>query len=270
MNVFVEKPKIDRFADVINSIDENTDLARPALLLAADEYPSLNVERYMRQLDDLADEALQTVMADAESECEAARRLALFLANTKGFQGNECSYYDPKNSFLNEVLDRRIGIPISLSLVLIEVGRRLGLPLVGIGFPGHFLVGCGARARRGKQYLLLDPFSGGKAVDWSECEQRLQAMGIEFDPVAHLSPVSNRQFFARILNNLKRVYIDQRDIDRSLRTIGRLSLLDDCFIDEYRQFGALLAGEGLWDGARQSLRAYLDLRPEGSGAESAR
>jgi len=260
--------KDDAFARIVSTLDDTSDLARPALALAADEYPGLNVRRYLDHLDDLADEALQTVVVGARTDCEAARRLAEFLATTRGFRGNNSDYFDPRNSFLNDVLDRRAGIPITLSLILIEVGRRLGMPLVGIGFPGHFLVGCGPHRRN--EYLLLDPFCDGKIVDWSECEMRVQALGMEFNPDVHLCPVTNRQFFARLLSNLKAVYMTRRDVDRTIRTIKRLALLEPEYSEDCRQFAALLSDEGSYDGARKCLRAYLELRPDSDEADGAR
>jgi regulator of sirC expression with transglutaminase-like and TPR domain len=260
--------KEDEFARIVATLDDSSDLARPALALAADEYPGLNVRRYLDKLDDLADEALQSVVVGAKTDCEAARRLALFLAQSQGFRGNNDAFHDPRNSFFNDVLDRRMGIPITLSLVLIEVGRRLGVPLVGIGFPGHFLVGCGPHRRN--EYLLLDPFCDGKIVDWNECETRLQALGMEFDPEIHLSPVTNRQFFARLLNNLKTVYIARRDIERAIRTISRLALLEPAFSEDCRQFAATLSQEGDQEGARRCLRSYLEMHPKGEEADGAR
>jgi len=123
--------RLDSFELIAYGLDDNIDLALPALLLAADEYPNLDANRYLAELDRLADLALTQEICIAADECDAARRLALFLGGQCGFTGNVRNYYDPKNSFLNDVLDRRVGIPITLSLVLIEVGRRLGLPMVG-------------------------------------------------------------------------------------------------------------------------------------------
>jgi regulator of sirC expression with transglutaminase-like and TPR domain len=258
----------DAFSRIVSTLDDACDLARPALALAADEYPGLNVRRYLDILDDLADEALQTVVMGSKTDCEAARRLAEFLSCKRGFRGDPRNYYDPRNSFLNDVLDRRVGIPITLSLLLIEVGRRLGVPLVGIGFPGHFLVGCGPHRRN--EYLLLDPFSDGQIVDWAECELRLRALGITFDPEIHLSPVTNREFFARLLHNLKEIYVSRRDVDRAIRTVARLTQIDSAFAEDCRQFADLLIQDGAHGHARKCLRAYLAMEPDGKNAAKAR
>jgi regulator of sirC expression with transglutaminase-like and TPR domain len=263
------EPGYDAFAEIVPCLDTvGCDLARPALLIAADENPGLNIQRYMLMLDDLADDALHNVVLDATTECDGARRLALYLANHRGFCGNIDNYYDPRNSFLSDVLDRHVGIPITLSLVLMEVGRRLGLPLVGIGFPGHFMVGCGPYKRN--EYLLIDQFCNGKVVNWSECEMRLQALGMEFDPDKHLMPVSNRSFMIRLLNNLKSSYVQRRDIPKALRAIDRIALLDSSIIDEYKKLGMTLADEGSYASSRLCLRSYLEHRSVGEGADFVR
>ena len=238
--------------------DRSVGLARAAMLLSTDEYPALNIQRSLTRLDDLADDALQSALIGARTDFDAARRLAVFLAETHGFRGAAGpSYYDPRNSYLSDVLETRVGIPITLSLVLIEVGRRLGLPLTGIGFPGHFLVGCGPN-RRGES-LLLDPHAGGVIVDRAECEMRLQALGILFDPEVHLAPISTRDLFLRMLGNLHAIYANAGDLTRALRVIERTVQLDASRVEDYRHLALVCAKQGESAGARTCLRAYLDV-----------
>lgn len=259
----------DSFEEVAQRLDESMDLARPALLLAADEHPHLDIDCYLRHLDDLADAALCTTITEAVSDCDAAQRLARFLAETCGFRGNTEDYYDPRNSFLSDVLEKRVGIPITLSLVLMEVGRRLSLPLVGIGFPGHFLVGCTPTCGR-ESMLLIDQFDGGKAVTRGECVKRLKPMGVEFRPDLHLMPITNRQFLLRMLSNLEAAYIQQRDTQRALRTIRRLVSLDGARAEDYYQLSSVLIRDQNFSDARTSLRAYLEAAPDSERAPMAR
>lgn len=269
MSVSTAHTNSDSFDEVAQKLDENMDLARPALLLAADEHPHLDIDRYLRHLDDLADAALCTTITDAVSDCDAARRLARFLSETCGFRGNTEDYYNPRNSLLSDVLEKRVGIPITLSLVLMEVGRRLSLPLVGIGFPGHFLVGCTPTCGR-EEMLLIDLFEGGRSVSPEDCSKRLAPMGVEFRPDIHLQPISNRQFLLRMLSNLEAAYIQQRDTQRAMRTIGRMVSLDKGRAEDYYQLSTLLIRDQNFSAARSCLRAYLEASPDSERASMAR
>jgi len=269
MSVSFTHAKPGTFAEVARSLDETMDLARPALLIAADEYPDLDIDRYLGHLDDLADAALCTTITDAQSDCDAARRLARFLAETCGFRGNTEDYYNPSNSLFSDVLEHRLGIPITLSLVLMEVGRRLSLPLVGIGFPGHFLVGCTPTCGS-EEMLLIDQFEGGRVIGEEDCKKRLAATGATFDPLSHLQPISNRQFLLRMLGNLEAAYIQRRDIARAMRTIDRQMILCPDRVEDYRQLSQLLVRDHDYAQARLCLRAYLEARPEGDQSQSAR
>ena len=147
-----------RFQEVVRRPDERIDLAEAALLIAAQEYPELDVAAYLARFDEIGARLGQRVRDDSEP---IASVLGQFLFAELGFKGNEDDYYDPRNSFLNDVLDRRTGIPITLSTVCIEVARRAGLSVTGIGLPGHFLIQVdGSRGQ-----TLLDPFYGGTEDD---------------------------------------------------------------------------------------------------------
>src|SRR5687768_12067463 len=169
--------------------DDEIELDRAALLFAAVEYPDLDVEAAIRELDHLAD-LLQPRLAGLDGPEQVVQVVAAFLHGELGFAGNPDAYYDPRNSYLNEVLDRRLGIPISLAALYMEVGRRLGLPFEGVGMPGHFLV----RYRHSATPLLVDPFAGGTIVGEAECQARLQGLygpGVELRP-AMLAGVGTR------------------------------------------------------------------------------
>ncbi len=142
-----------RFAAAVSAPDERIDLAAAALLIAAQEYPQLALEPYLRRLDVLA-ERVNDRLSNETAPPIVLGELTRVVFEEEGLRGNEGAYYDPRNSFLNDVLDRKLGIPITLGVVVLEVGRRLGLPLEGLGFPGHFIV----RYRGEAVSLLIDPF----------------------------------------------------------------------------------------------------------------
>lgn len=156
------------FREAINRPDEEIDLARAALLIAKNAYQDLDVARYLARIDHLAEE-LSAGLAAAAGDNERILALNRYLFEEQGFAPNLENYFDPRNSFLNEVLERRVGIPISLSIVYIEVGRRIGLPLQGVSFPGHFLVKCDLK----EGLIILDPFCGGMSLGLNDLQQRL-------------------------------------------------------------------------------------------------
>ncbi len=200
--------------------DEDLDLAACALVIAELERPGFPAADYLRRLDDLAAGA-HAGMRPGETRLDAVTR-HLFVE--LGFRGNADDYYDPRNSCLDQVLDRRLGIPITLSVVLLEVGWRQGLDLAGIGFPGHFLV----RAREGGNEWMLDAFGAGVPLDRSALEQKL---ALALGPRAilgpqHLRAVGKREILARMLNNLHGIYRRAGDARRVAEVGALLAVLD--------------------------------------------
>jgi regulator of sirC expression with transglutaminase-like and TPR domain len=233
-------------------------LDEAALALAAEEYPSLDVRACLDRLDALADQVKRRVGLEAR----AARRLLAVrevLFEDEGFHGNEKDYYDARNSYLNQVLERGLGIPITLSLLFMEVGRRVGLPVEGVGFPGHFLV------KLAPEYgpeVFVDAYHGGELLSADECVARFKhlAQGREFDR-RHLQAVPPRQILARMLHNLKRIYVEQGDDVRAYWVIDRLLLLHPDAMDEVRDRGLVEARLGLKPAAARDLEAYLAHAP---------
>ena len=154
---------LSEFTAAVTRADADIPLARAALLIAAAEQPGLDVDKQLARLDDLADTAAPG--RDGGDDLRRLHRLREFLFEEQGFAGDRTDYFDPRNSYLNHVLDRRLGIPITLSLVLIEVGRRLGLDMEGVGLPGHFITGV----RIGGEHVLLDPFNRGALLTVETC-----------------------------------------------------------------------------------------------------
>lgn len=216
-------PEVERFAAVVQGDEADLQLDVAALLIGAWEHDVFDVEPHQRALDALADRAAAAVGAAAGPD-EAGQLLAGMLFGELGFRGNTDDYYDPRNSFLSEVLARKVGIPISLSVVYIEVARRLGIPAAGVAFPGHFLV----RVDGGREPLILDPFDGGAALDRSALEALLaRASGPDarLDEVS-LAPAPKRAILVRMLNNLAAIYGRTADTFRSLEVLERLAVLD--------------------------------------------
>jgi regulator of sirC expression with transglutaminase-like and TPR domain len=233
-------PSLLELSELVSRPDGRIDLARAALSIARWEYPRLDVDAYLERLDGLA-RAVDGVRRSPDA-LGRLHRLREYLFVEQGFAGNRDEYYDPRNSFLNDVLDRRQGIPITLSLVLMEVGKRLGLAIEGIGLPGHFIAG----ARLDDSQILLDPFNGGALVTPEECEELVG--GVVGRPVTllpeHYAPVSGRQLLTRMLANLKGAFWRRQEWDRVVGAIDRLLVLDPKAASEWRDRGVAWSNLG--------------------------
>lgn len=215
-------------------------LAEAALWIAAEEYPNLDVEAYVDRLDELAEVARRAIFPCAAED--RAARFNHFFFGELGFAGNSESYDDPRNSFLNDVLDRRQGIPITLSLVLMEVGKRLGLAIEGIGLPGHFIAG----ARLDDSQILLDPFNGGALLTPEDCDGLVGSVlgrEVKLSP-DHYAPVTGRQLLTRMLANLKAAYWRREEWEGVVGAIDRILALDPKAAPEWRDRGVAWSNLG--------------------------
>jgi regulator of sirC expression with transglutaminase-like and TPR domain len=246
--------------------DADLDLLEGALLIASDARPSLDRAGVERELDDLA-APLRELRASALPARGQARALADELAVRAGFHGNTADYYDPRNSFVDQVLERRTGIPISLSVVYLEVARRAGIQAVPVGFPGHFLVGIDEAGLR----LAIDPFHDGRWLDAHQLGELLErsGIGISYRPeLMDATPV--RQVIARMLMNLRATYAQRGDYARLLVVFDRLiDLLPDS-ATERRDRGFLFARLGAPEAAVDDLERYLELQPNAEDAVEVR
>lgn len=211
-----------RFARCVTRPDARIDLARAALWLAAEEYPDLDPEVYLGRLESLA-ERVRHARGGRSGGMAALNALRQVLAHEEAYRGNTEDYYDPRNSFLNDVLDRKVGIPISLSVVYLGVAERAGVPLEGVNMPGHFLV----RLLDPGGPLLVDPFQGGTVLTAEQCARRLRAtMGDDFRLTdEHLAAVGSRQILVRMLTNLRMIYLEAEDYARALAAVDRIALI---------------------------------------------
>jgi regulator of sirC expression with transglutaminase-like and TPR domain len=261
----------DRFAAVV-AAHEN-DLAAPALEIARIAYPSLDPAPWLAQLDELADGARPLVQA-ANDPVAAADALARFLFSTQGFRGNTDDYYDPRNSFLNDVLARNTGIPISLSVLMIEVARRCGLTLQGVPFPGHFLVSVAGP----EGPVLMDPFHGGVRLDEDDLLARLRALAsntpksppFAFVPKEFVEPAEPRTILARMLRNLVRIWQEKDEPALALCAVDLLLVLTPDAPEELRTRGTLYAALECFAAAADDFRRYLEVAPEADDAKEVR
>ena len=256
-----------RLAALVSRPDPEIDLAEGALLIAAEEYPQLQVAPYLRRLDLLA-ERVKDRLAGETAPMVVLDELCAVLFEEQGFEGNGDAYYDPRNSFLNDVLDRRVGIPITLGIITLEVGWRVGLPLEGINFPGHFLVRYPGEVAR----LLVDPFDGGR-IRWEEEAQSLldKVYGgmVRMRP-EFLRPAGRSDILARVLTNLKGIYLNAGDDARALATVDLILLIRPSAAVELRDRGLLLARSGRRHEAVAELERYLDRAPAAPDAQRVR
>jgi len=254
-----------RFAAAVQASDEAIDLAEVALLIAAEAYPELDLDRYRATLDALGDGARARVGA-ADSDGGRVRALIDYLAREQRFVGNQDDYYDRRNSFLNEVLDRRTGIPITLALVYIEVARRAGLAVDGIGFPGHFLA-----KYQGESEIVFDPYFGQVLSD-EQCARRLQAVMGQDTPFDrdYLRSATPKEILVRILRNLKQVFLQAREYEPALACSERILLVQPELPPELRDRGLLYQQLECYSAAQADLERFLALAPHDDSAEVVR
>ena len=244
--------------------DEDIDLARAALTIARTEYPSLDIEAYAFRIDELA-RAASARISNVGDPARVIAALNHTLFEEAGLRGNRDDYYDPRNSFLNDVLDRRLGIPITLALIYMEVGRRVGFPLFGVGMPGHFLLKHYNVDGRG---TLVDCFNGGDILSQRDCQRRLDEIysgQMQLRP-DFLSAIGRRQILARILNNLKAIRLSAREFRKALPLVDLTLVLYPSSAEDIKQRAVLRHGLGQSHSAVQDLEQYLKMSPEASDA----
>lgn len=255
----VKAPDADRVGSDFN-------LALGALLVAAAEYPDLDIEGCQANLNRMAS-AIRSRMPEEPTPLQELNTLTDLLFGVIGFAGNRDNYYDPRNSYLNEVLDRRIGIPITLSLLCVDVGRRAGVPVRGIGMPGHFLVN-----HPEEPDLFVDTFSGGVLLNEEECAALLKQSAGEGARLQerHLTPVTPREMLARLLRNLKAIYWEREDFGRCIVAIGGLMAVLPDRHEERRDRGVVHLKAGHHQESEADFAAYLEAAPNAEDARTVR
>lgn len=233
-------------------------LAEAALYIAQEEYPTLDLDAYLNALDTMAEE-IQERLPVERYPLRVIGIINQYLYDDLGFTGNTTDYYDPRNSFFNDVIDRRTGIPITLSLVYLEIAKRINFPMVGTRMPGHFLI----RPNLEETEIYVDPFHRGEILFTQDCQERLaQIYGQAEHQPAFLEPISPQQFLARMLTNLKHIYLQRSEIQKCLAAVERILLIFPEAAEELRDRGILYYQLGRWTEARQDLEDYLASSPQ--------
>lgn len=243
------------------------DLAQAAMVIARLEYPDLNPTNSLRIIDSLA-EAIKKRIPESATLEQKLRAIVQYLFHEENYRGNDTNYYDPRNSCLNEVLVSKLGIPISLSVLFIEIARRLDLRVDGISFPGHFLV----QVRCDEGLIVLDPFNHGETL--SEYQLRRRLVDIQGDDEAYnfdlrewLVPASPHEMLVRMLRNLKRIYMEERDNEKAIAAMSLILIADPSSSLELRERGLLYRDMEAFRAALADLTEYLKLKPDADDAE---
>jgi regulator of sirC expression with transglutaminase-like and TPR domain len=266
---------LEPFSALLAGGDERIELARACLLIAEDAYPGLDVDGYVNEVARLALRLRSRLSRTAGAE-EKVVELNQFLYDELGYTGNADDYYDPRNSYLNEVIDRRTGIPITLSVLYMELGRKIGLPLEGVSFPGHFLV----RVRMRGGMLVLDPFAGGEPQSEDELRARLERVipraatgGLpvrELPLEQFLEPATNRQILARLLRNLKGIYRQAQMPERMLEVLNRALIVAPDSSSDLRDRGVVYQQMQCYRAALRDLTDYVAREPDAADVEEMR
>ena len=247
------------FAQEVSEENKTIDLAKASLYYAQTEYPNLNIQKYLDYLDRTAAE-INKSMTQERYPLQIIKAINHYLFERFNFQGNHQDYYSPENSYLNRVIEQKKGIPITLSVVYLEIAKRLNFPMVGIGMPGHFLI----RPDFENAGIFVDVFNQGEILFEQDCEAKLRQLyqkEVRLKP-HFLAPVNNHQILARMLNNLKQIYLHQRQFDKVLSIVEGILMIFPHNPYEIRDRGLLRYEMARWQEATQDLKFYLDTVPD--------
>lgn len=259
---------LERLRGLLQSESEQNRLVEAALLIGMSRNPDLDINAYLRQIGDWSDYILGQFDPASSDAVERITHLNRFLFDEMGFAGNAEDYSDPRNSFLDAVIDRRLGIPITLSILYIELGRRIGLPLQGVSFPGHFLVMLPVS----QGAVVLDPFSEGASLELNDLEQLLR----QAQPQGHwepshikslLVPASPADILIRLLRNLKAIYWQKKELLDAIWVQDQLLAISPELAEERRDRGILHQDIGYFSAAIQDFKIYLEQAPNAIDAE---
>lgn len=259
----------ERFQQMAQGPDEAIDLVRGALLIAAEEYPELDIEGCVGVLNGLAEVLRKRLRPDIGAS-DSIRALNRYMFEELGFHGATDDYYDPRNSFLNDVVARRTGIPITLAIVYMSLGQGIGLRLEGISFPGHFLVRCPMRDGT----AVLDPYHKGVSLGIADLQKRLAPVQGKTpgraEVAALLAPASAREILSRLLRNLRGIYLHYRQLPQALVATSRILALSPDNAREWRERANLHLALECFRAALADFRSYLALAPDADDVEATR
>ncbi len=263
-------PIAQTWQDIISVPREQLNLAEAALVIAREAYPQLDIAVQLARIDALAATLKQRLRPDI-TPTEKLAQFNHYLFNELGYAGNSDDYYDPRNSYLNDVIERKIGIPITLSVLYIEVGRRLGLPLSGVSFPGHFLVKCALRDGA----VIIDPYAKGASLGIKDLQKRLRVLvgstDVAPEAVMRLLAVAQpADIIARMLRNLKAIHNERGDKSRALTAVSQVIDLCPDAAGDYRDRARLLEELECFRASLADFETYLRLDPQASDAQIVR
>ena len=245
----------EELQQIFGAPDHRIDLGRAALVIAQLQHPGLDIQHYIDKLGLFASEASSRLQGRYDPE-RVIEQLNHFLFVDLAFRGNEEDYYDPRNSFLSDVIDRRTGIPITLAVIYLEVSRRLGLPFYGVGLPGHFVL----KYDDNRQAILIDPFHGGRILQFEQCRELIARRG---DPASleplDLRAVDNRYIIIRMLNNLRGIYLRTRQFREAVGILDMTVSLTPSSARDIKQRAWLHHELRQYGRACRDLEAYLSL-----------
>lgn len=258
-----------RLQRLVSLPEEQIDLAEAALLVATHQYPELDIPANLARIAAMAGE----LAARIEPQATVTQRISAlnhYLFDELGFGPNAENYYDPRNSCLNDVIERRLGIPITLSLLYIEVGTRIGLPLQGVSFPGHFLVKCAVE----EGTVILDPYAAGASLGMADLQNRLREVrGGEVSRAivsSLLVAAEKREIILRLLRNLKAIYLRAQQLTLALPIMDWIVIVAPEQVPELRDRGMIYQELDCFRAAIADFQRYLELFPNCDDAEDIR
>ena len=252
-----------RLRHLLEQPDEQVSLAGAALMIASVQYPKLDSEPYIRRLDEMADSIAANITSNTDP-FDVINAINRQLFEVEGFCGNANDYYDPRNSYLNDVIDRKTGIPIMLSTVYLEIAARLRFPLVGVGMPGHFLV------KHLYFGILIDPYSRGQVLTEADCERRMKQVLGDSVPFhsSYLAGVSKKHTVTRMLNNLRNVFVDLRQFSKALEIAELILAVHPDSADDLRHKAAFLIEMRRYPEAAATLDRYMAIAQDSDDADN--
>lgn len=255
------------FEQEINQSHAQINLAKASLYIAQLNYPDLEIDKYLNALDTMADE-VRDRLPQSNYPLKMIQALNQYLFEDLGFRGNHEDYYDPKNSYLNQVIERRLSIPITLSVIYLEIAIRISFPMVGIGMPGHFLI----RPEFEDVGIFVDPFAQGEILFTQDCEERLKQIyqqPVQLQP-QFLEPVTKQQILLRMLTNLRQIYLQQQHFQKVVQLLDLVLLILPNHPLELRERGLIYYQLQQWSKASKDLELYLTLLPQAQDAVAIR
>ncbi len=267
----MDEHSLKYFNEIVAVSEPELNLAEAALAIATFEYPEMDTVGYLTRLDEMAENIRAELDVGSPDPLDMLGELNRYLYSRLGFSGNLTDYFDPRNSFLNDVLDRRLGNPISLSLVHMEVGRRLGLPVEGVSFPGHFLVKMDVDGGA----VIMDPFLQGTSLSLDELARRAESVFDADTPVRELLPqllenASKKDILVRMLRNLKSIYQERQDYERLIHVVDMMLSVNPDLPRETRDRARVYQALDHHYAAIRDYHRYLQLAPQADDAEEVR